>query len=340
MNLVFEDSDMYYKYKVFLRMLTEGSVKSFLDKNTDLYTAEALYNLKLYILLFSKYKVLGDDFKDNIQEYLNEVRFCDLKRVKKINKDFFANNIDKLLLYDLIFIFEYLEDGSKKKIYDELKCNFRRNISDKECIKYFYENDREFLINFMEEIIKEDKKNDDVNGIWNSIKRNYFKKNYEIIYDDVIFWVRNWVNFLIVVVNNSSKSNYISFCRYEMVKRTNDNTYLDKRDINDKSFLNQIPILLKSMRMDQVVLYSHSIDADEDTFNKILPIFISGKEYLMTLSCIVKEYPYKFLDPLFKSRCKCVLENIRYYRKDCESIVDYYLNFLKDDKEKKKNLII
>ena len=60
----------------------------------------------------------------------------------------------------------------------------------------------------------------------------------------------------------------------------------------------------------------------------------------MTLSCIVKEYPYKFLDPLFKSRCKCVLENIRYYRKDYENVVDYYLNALKDDKEKKKNLIV
>lgn len=340
MNIVFEDSDMYYKYKVFLRLLTEKNVKMFLDKNTDLYTAEAFYNFKSYILLFSKYNVLGYDFKDNIQEYLNEVRFCNLKMVKKNNKDFFVNNIDKLLWYDLIFILEYLEDETKKKIYDELKCNFRGSVSEKECIKYFYKNDREYLIEFIDKIIIKDKKFDYVKDIWNNIKLNYLREYYEFVYEDVRVWIISWVNFVIFTVNNSLESDYINFCRREMVKRTNDHTYLDKRDINDVSFAKQIPILMKSMRMDEVVLNSHSIDVDEATFNKLLPIFINGNEYLMTLSCIIKEYPYLFFSPLFKSRCKCVLENIKYYRKDCESVVDYYLNILNNDREKKKNLII
>ena len=326
MDLMFEDANAYYLYKVFLHLLVKENLKQYMDKNSQLYGADYLYYFKIYITLFSNAKVLSDDFKNNIQMYLNEVRFCNLKKIKENDKKFFMNNMNKLLLDQVMIVFKYMDDKNKKKFINKLInhldiLNIEKKSKINNLIEYTFKNDRYFLINVLNEIVKKDNNYENIKSFWEFVKKIYMKKPSDVGNDDVRLWKTNWINYLIMSVNKGSKDNYINFCRFELSKRMNKTEYLDKRQVPEQIIKKEIPSLLNSMCFDQFVLYSHSIEVNDEYFNlEYLPVLIRSEKYLESIYCIFEECPSKFYDPIFKKRCECVLKNKINFIEDKSSI--------------------
>lgn len=118
-------------------------------------------------------------------------------------------------------------------------------------------------------------------------------------------FIINLINKLIVKLNDQRGKNYIEFYRNEMYKRTNNKKFLRCPDTYIKQCEQN---LFESISLEQMLLYSHSVDVSDEEFqNECLPDLSNDPVYFDAISCFINECPHLFLDKLFYSRFLIVM---------------------------------
>ena len=135
------------------------------------------------------------------------------------------------------------------------------------------------------------------------------------------------INEMIRKINVQNGINYIDYYRQELYKRTGNDDYLS--DHSDYFIINSEDDLLKSMQLDQMVLFCHSDAVDDNEFEKeYLFDLASDLKYFESINCILEEYPRQFLNSLFLKRYNLVVKSYMNEHKD--SINNHYIEIFNE----------
>ena len=115
------------------------------------------------------------------------------------------------------------------------------------------------------------------------------------------------INKLIAMVNSQDYDDSMRYYRYQMCVRTDDKIYLNRFKVTDADILDEKDDLFESMAYDCFVLYTHSVNMSLNDFQKIITDISKNQLYYETITCILNEYPYQFLNKVFYDRCQMVL---------------------------------
>ena len=144
------------------------------------------------------------------------------------------------------------------------------------------------------------------------MKNNVFNYLKELKDDDTTINGANYdiINKIILKINGQEFDNSIDYYRCEMYIRTGARIYINNKKLKDKEILEEEQNLFESIAFDQRVLYACSTEVSDFVFeNAYLLQFSLDENFYNTLNCILNEYPAKFLDDLFCSRCLQILNH-------------------------------
>lgn len=133
----------------------------------------------------------------------------------------------------------------------------------------------------------------------------------------------NLVNEIIRIVHSGKGTNYLNLCRSELFKRTRNPKYLLQPNISQTE-----KQLFDSIKFDQFVIFTHSIEMPDDEFMEKYVIDLTRDlKYFQTINCILDEYPQQFNDALFQRRYNRIIDfllkiNIKDYQV-CSSIISF-----------------
>lgn len=117
------------------------------------------------------------------------------------------------------------------------------------------------------------------------------------------------VNKIIRTLNKQTKDESINFFRLEMYKRTNCKRYLNSFKVSDSQILKDKDALFASIKLEQVIIYTHSSEvSDEDFVDKYLFEIVDNDIYYGAINCMLMEYPEVFLDKTFYDRFSSVMD--------------------------------